>query len=201
MREYVVKQGDNFYRLSQQFGGSLEEWLRANPGCCPTQLQVGQRILLPELKSELRGKEQYAEIGENKGKEFAGEHLDEVEMDIEGIKFKVKRIGEPRTPHEVHLILPRVEIRKTQPAGAAGPCDIQIMISNVNIAHSPRLMSEGGDRAETPEGLSSKQQKNYGRQDQTQSLQAGGQAQSFMGQVPGQQTFYGQSQGPGQQSF
>ncbi|MHB1407297.1 MAG: hypothetical protein ACYCV0_17120 [Desulfitobacteriaceae bacterium] len=53
--------------------------------------------MTPEIKAELRNKEQYAEMSTGSGQEFAGGHFDEIEMEL-----------------------------------------------NVNIVHSPRLMSEGG---------------------------------------------------------
>lgn len=146
--EYIIQKGDNFYSLAQRFGGTCEDWMLANPNVNPVMLQIGQKVMLPELKAELKGKSQYAEISVEHGKEFAGDHLDEIEMELAGVQFRVKRIGETKIPHEIHVIMPRAEIRKIQPAGENGPCEVQIMLSNVNIVHSPRLQGEGGDRAE-----------------------------------------------------
>ena len=44
---HVVRPGDTFYGLSQQFGISVEAIMRANPGINPNNLQVGQRICIP----------------------------------------------------------------------------------------------------------------------------------------------------------
>lgn len=143
MREYVIQRGDDFYRLAQRLGGTCEDWMFANPGLNPLTLQIGQKIVLPEIMNP-KAREQYAEVGVDQGNEFAGDHMDDVEMEIEGVRFRVKRIGESKVPHEIHLIVPRTEIRKIQPQGEQGPCEIQIMLSNVDIVHSPRLMSEGG---------------------------------------------------------
>lgn len=143
MPEYLIQPGDTFYKLSQRMGGCCEDWIQANPNLNPNYLQVGQKIVLPGLKNP-KGREQYAEISLDEGTEYAGDHLDDIEMEIEGVRFRVKRIGESRVPHEIHLTVPRTEIRKIQPQGANGPCEVQIMLSNVNIIHSPRLMSEGG---------------------------------------------------------
>ena len=143
MPEYCIQPGDTFYQLAQRMGGTCEELIQANPTLNPNYLQVGQIIVLPGLKNP-KGREQYAEVSLDEGTEYAGDHLDDVEMEIEGVRFRVKRIGESRIPHEIHLTVPRTEIRKIQPQGVNGPCEVQIMLSNVNIIHSPRLMSEGG---------------------------------------------------------
>lgn len=148
MPEYLIQSGDTFFRLAQKMGGTCEDWIQANPALNPNFLQVGQKIVLPGLKNP-KGREQYAEVSLDEGTEYAGDHLDDIEMEIEGVRFRVKRIGESRIPHEIHLTVPRTEIRKIQPQGVNGPCEVQIMLSNVNIIHSPRLMSEGGGATRT----------------------------------------------------
>lgn len=50
-RDYVIGNGDSFYRLAQRFGGTCEDWTRANPEVNPIMLQVGQKVVLPELKN------------------------------------------------------------------------------------------------------------------------------------------------------
>ncbi|CCQ95398.1 Peptidoglycan-binding lysin domain protein [[Clostridium] ultunense Esp] len=44
---YVVRAGDTFFRLSQQFGVSVDAIIRANPGVDPNRLQIGQVICIP----------------------------------------------------------------------------------------------------------------------------------------------------------
>ncbi|MBC2721867.1 LysM domain-containing protein [Desulfosporosinus sp.] len=146
-REYCIQPGDNFHALAQRLGGTCEDFLMVNPNVDPLRLQIGQKIVLPEFKGS-KGVEQYADISENVAHQFAGEYLDEVEMEVEGVRVRLKRIGEPKTPHEIHLILPRTEIRKIQPAGPCGPTEVQIMLSNLNVVLSPRLVSGNGDSAE-----------------------------------------------------
>ncbi|HVJ48902.1 LysM domain-containing protein [Desulfitobacterium sp.] len=143
MVEYVIQRGDDFFRLAQRLGGTCEDWMLANPGINPVTLQIGQKIVLPALMSS-NAREQYAEISVDQGNQFAGDKLDDVEMEIEGVRFRIRRIGESRVPHEIHLLVPRTEIRKIQPQGEQGPCEVQIMLSNVDIVHSPRLRGEGG---------------------------------------------------------
>ncbi|MBP1759946.1 MAG: LysM protein [Firmicutes bacterium] len=146
-KEYCIQPGDNFHALAQRWGGTCEDFLHVNPNVDPLRLQIGQKIVLPEFKGT-KGLEQYANIGVDQGREFVGEYLDEVEMEVEGVRVRLRRIGEPKTPHEIHLILPRTEIRKIQPAGPCGPTEVQIMLSNLNVVLSPRLVSEKGDSAE-----------------------------------------------------
>lgn len=143
MSEYTIQSGDTFYRLAQRMGGSCEDFTQCNPGINPNSLQIGQKIVLPEFENST-GREHYAEVSLDQGNRYSGDHLDDIEMEIEGVRFRVKRIGESKIPHEIQLTVPRTEIRKIQPHGEQGPCEVQIMLSNVNIIHSPRLMSEGG---------------------------------------------------------
>ncbi len=46
---YTVRAGDTFFRLSQQFGVSVDALMRANPGVDPTRLQIGQIICIPSV--------------------------------------------------------------------------------------------------------------------------------------------------------
>lgn len=147
-REYVIQAGDTFYRLAQRWGGTCDDWLQVNPGLDPAYLQIGQVVVLPSLaglvpenfRTSSAGAAHVA-LGEN----LSGNPVvDEVEMEVEGVIFRVRRQGERQIPHEVHLILPRTEIRKVQQGGEI--CELQIMLSNVNIVHSPRIMSEGKEQ-------------------------------------------------------
>lgn len=147
-KEYYIQPGDSFHGLAQRLGGTCEDFLLVNPNVDPMKLQIGQKIILPEFKGALQGQGQFADISVDRGQAFVGDYLDEVEMEIEGVHVRLRRIGEPRLPHEIHFLLPRTEIRKIQPAGECGPTDTQIMLSNLNVVISPRLMSDNGDRAE-----------------------------------------------------
>ncbi|MCF6464492.1 LysM peptidoglycan-binding domain-containing protein [Clostridium sp. Cult2] len=46
---YTIRPGDTFYKLSQQFGVSVEAIMRANPGVDPNNLQIGQVICIPQM--------------------------------------------------------------------------------------------------------------------------------------------------------
>lgn len=179
MVEYVIQRGDNFFRLAQRLGGTCEEWMFANPGINPLTLQIGQKVVLPEIKNS-NAREHYAEIGVDQGNQFAGDKMDDVEMEIEGVHFRIKRIGESRVPHEIHLLVPRTEIRKIQPQGEQGPCEVQIMLSNVDIVHSPRLKNEASSSGQSssvsvtstqdsaaPQKGTSAQPSQYGKQSQS----------------------------------
>src|SRR5690348_16052864 len=118
-KDYCIEAGDNFHGLAQRWGGTCDDFLQVNAGLDPLKLQIGQKIVLPEVKGTLKGQEQFADIHTDHGQEFVGDLLDEVEMEVEGVRFRVRRLGEPKIPHEIHLIVPRVEIRKVQPVGEA----------------------------------------------------------------------------------
>ena len=145
---YSIQPGDNFHCLAQRWGGTCDDFLQCNPSVDPFKLQIGQKIVLPEFKESSKGQEQYADISADHGQEFVGDYLDDVEMEVEGVRLRLRRIGEPKIPHEIHFILPRTEIRKIQPAGEGGPTEVQIMLSNLDVVLSPRLVSGNGDTAE-----------------------------------------------------
>ncbi|GMG97419.1 LysM peptidoglycan-binding domain-containing protein [Tepidimicrobium xylanilyticum] len=44
---HVIRAGDTYFRLSQQYGVSVDAIIRANPGVDPNRLQIGQRICIP----------------------------------------------------------------------------------------------------------------------------------------------------------
>ncbi|MDD3840493.1 MAG: LysM peptidoglycan-binding domain-containing protein [Clostridia bacterium] len=46
-KEYVIKQGDTFYKLAQQFNVTVQALIAANPGVNPNALQIGQKICIP----------------------------------------------------------------------------------------------------------------------------------------------------------
>jgi len=45
---YTIKAGDTIFKLSQQFGVSVDAIIRANPGIDPNNLQIGQVICIPQ---------------------------------------------------------------------------------------------------------------------------------------------------------
>ncbi|KUO58802.1 MAG: hypothetical protein APF84_10335 [Gracilibacter sp. BRH_c7a] len=139
MREYVIKQGDNFFLLAQKNGGCWQDYVAVNPGIDPCALYVGQKVVLPIIIE----KEKPA-VGGCAGVTGEG-RCDDVFLEVEGVKFRVTRQGEPSLPHEVHLIIPRTEIRKVE-SPVNGIIETTIMLSNVNIVNSPRF--EGESRTE-----------------------------------------------------
>ncbi|MDR3541843.1 MAG: LysM domain-containing protein [Desulfosporosinus sp.] len=174
-KEYSIQDGDDFHGLAQRWGGTCDDFIQVNPGVDPLKLQIGQKIVLPEFKGLLKRQEQYADISVDHGQEFVGDYLDDVQMEVEGVRIRLRRIGEPRIPHEVHFILPRTEIRKIQPVGEGGPSEVQVMLSNLNVVLSPRLMSGKVDTAEHAKPVSQAQA-------QAQQVQAGQNPQDQMQQ-------------------
>ncbi len=143
MNGYTIKSGDNFYRLAQQMNCCWQDFVDVNPGIDPCQLQIGQKIKLPvAVVSEATDSGCADMLGKGNVK-----RCDDVIVEVEGVKFRVTRLGEPSVPHEVHLILPRTEITKVEHPGS-GIIETSIMISNINIVNSPRLRGEGSDKAE-----------------------------------------------------
>ncbi|MET3695775.1 spore germination protein [Bacillus oleivorans] len=47
IRPYMLKAGDNLWQLSNRFNTTIEAILQANPGIDPSQLYIGQRLLIP----------------------------------------------------------------------------------------------------------------------------------------------------------
>ena len=45
---YTIRSGDTFFSLAQRFNTTVEAIQRANPGVDPNNLQIGQRICIPE---------------------------------------------------------------------------------------------------------------------------------------------------------
>src|SRR5690554_1627877 len=45
---YIIRAGDTFFSLAQRFNTTVEAIQRANPGVDPNNLQIGQRICIPE---------------------------------------------------------------------------------------------------------------------------------------------------------
>jgi len=178
---YSIQPGDNFHCLAQRWGGTCDDFLQVNPSIDPLKLQIGQKIVLPEFKGLIKGQEQYADISADHGQEFVGEYLDDVEMEAEGVRLRLRRIGEPKIPHEIHFILPRTEIRKIQPAGECGPTEVQIMLSNLDVVLSPRLVSGKGDTAEQAKPAGQTQNQVQAQQvSQQQQVQAGLTSQTQM---------------------
>lgn len=48
---HIIKSGDTLYQLAKTYDTSVEEILDINPGVNPNNLQIGQRICIPEYKT------------------------------------------------------------------------------------------------------------------------------------------------------
>ena len=49
-RKHKVKKGDTFYGIAKQYGVSPRDVMNANPGIEPTQLGIGQEVIVPFAK-------------------------------------------------------------------------------------------------------------------------------------------------------
>ncbi|HWJ03570.1 MAG TPA: LysM domain-containing protein [Verrucomicrobiae bacterium] len=139
---YTIKPGDNFYLLAKNLGVSLDQVVQANPGVDPDKLEVGQSIKLPPAKQKANPK---AAPGNNaygdsptEGESFSGRNMDHVGVNIGGVGFEVKRVIDNEVPHEIHIILPKTEIHSVTHNPDRTVSETQIMISNIDIVHSPR---------------------------------------------------------------
>lgn len=142
MKEYTIQSGDSFFRLAKQKECCWQDFIEVNPGIDPCCLQVGQRIRLP-LTAVSKPSGGCAEL---LGQGNTIKRCDDVIVEVEGVKFRVTRMGEPSVPHEVHLILPRTEIHKIEHPGN-GIVETTIMLSNINIVNSPRFEGEGSEKS------------------------------------------------------
>jgi len=140
VREYIIKKGDSFFHLAHKNGCCWQDISDINPGVDPCCLQVGQKIMLPikEASSQTKCSSGCADAA---AQGYKG-RCDDVIVEVEGVKFRVTRVGEASVPHEVHLILPRTEIHRVEHPGS-GIIETSIMLSNINIVNSPRLQGEG----------------------------------------------------------
>ncbi len=139
---YKIQQGDNFYLLSKRLGVGLDQVINANPGLEADKLAVGQVVSLPgalpkgNIKSR-PGTNIYEDSLEE-GEMFSGKNLDEVGVNLGGADFQLRRIINNEVPHEIHIILPRTEIHSITRDPNCILTETQIMISNIDIIHSPR---------------------------------------------------------------
>ncbi len=139
---YKILPGDNFYLLAKRLGVSLDQILQANPGIDPQKLTVGQNVKLPggnpvKIPKASPGLNVYGD-SPVEGESFAGKNMDHVGVNIGGVGFELKRVIDNHIPHEVHILMPRTEIRSVTRNPDCTVTETQIMISNINIVHSPR---------------------------------------------------------------
>jgi hypothetical protein len=138
---YVIKPGDNFFLLAKRLGVSLDQIVAVNPGISPESLEVGQQIKLPKgakkVLAAVPGKNSYQE-SKNEGEAFVGRNLDTLGVKIGNLDFDLKRVIDNETPHEIHIILPKTEIRSVTRGTDCTVSETFVLLENVDIIHSPR---------------------------------------------------------------
>ena len=82
---------------------------------------------------------------------------DRVLLELPGVKIRLERCASDRTPHEVTLVLPRIEIRKTTKSAAAETTE-EYIYNSITVVHAPRHPEEERGR------LSQSMQSEGGRQ-------------------------------------
>jgi murein DD-endopeptidase MepM/ murein hydrolase activator NlpD len=147
LKKYTIKTGDTFFLLASQNGCCWQDISKANPRVDPCALVIGQVINIPDrqasgsVASRSAGSTYSNDPGNYFTSGYVQKRYDDVILEVEGVKIRVARIGEPTVPHEVHFILPRTEIRKVECPGN-GVIETSIMLSNINIVNSPRIEGE-----------------------------------------------------------
>lgn len=68
---------------------------------------------------------------------------DEVSLDFPGVRVTVSRRSDDPTPHELHVILPRVEIRRECTRTTPAVCRTEIVLSSITIVEAPRRTLAG----------------------------------------------------------
>lgn len=138
VKEYTIKAGDNYYLLAGRYGCVCQDFIYANPGIDPNNLKIGQKIRIPGGSWVKTG--QGSATGQGyacAGGQVNSKRCDDVLMEVDGVKFRVTRQGEPTVPHELHFVLPRTEIHKIEHP-QTGIIETTIMLSNINVVNSPR---------------------------------------------------------------
>ena len=67
---------------------------------------------------------------------------DRVLLELPGVKMRLERCTGDQQPHEVTLVLPRIEIRKTTKSAAAETTE-EYIYSSITVVHAPRHPQEG----------------------------------------------------------
>lgn len=144
LRTYKIQPGDNFFLLAKRFGLSLTQVLQANSEVNPDKLEVGQVIRLPSSAAKSNPKSS-GNPGSNSygdsptaGESFTGKNMDHIGVNIAGVDFELKRVIDNNVPHEVHILLPRTEVHTVTRNPDYTVSETQLMISNIDIIHSPR---------------------------------------------------------------
>lgn len=88
---------------------------------------------------------------------------DKMLLELPGVKIRLERCTSDDVPHEVTLVLPRIEIRRTTKSAAAETIE-EYVYSSVTVVHAPRHPEEGR--------LSQSMHPDAGRQGQRQSMYA-----------------------------
>ncbi|MBE3576579.1 MAG: hypothetical protein IMX00_02675 [Limnochordales bacterium] len=63
---------------------------------------------------------------------------DEVHVDLPEIRITVTRHSDDPTPHELHVIMPRVEIRRECTRSTPAGCRTEIVVNSLTIVDAPR---------------------------------------------------------------
>jgi len=71
-------------------------------------------------------------------KKTSNRQLDTVEVSLPGLNIKMSRKVDLDTPHEVTVVVPRAEMRKTCHNDDCGKYECEIIYSSITVVHAPR---------------------------------------------------------------
>jgi len=63
---------------------------------------------------------------------------DKVEVSLPGLTIKMSRNVDLDTPHEVTVVIPRAQMRKTCLNGDCSKCEYELIYSSITVVHAPR---------------------------------------------------------------
>lgn len=75
---------------------------------------------------------------------------DDVVVFLPGLVIKLNRKLDIDTPHEVTVVLPRVEIRKKCQNGDGSKCEYELIYNSITVVHAPRHPLAGPPPAGPP---------------------------------------------------
>jgi len=77
--------------------------------------------------------------------------VDTVELNLPGLNIKISRNMFSDTPHEVTVVVPRAEMRKTCHYDDCSNCEWELIYSSITVVHAPRHTLAGPSNSTSEE--------------------------------------------------
>lgn len=68
--------------------------------------------------------------------------LDRIKLKLFGLEVEISRELPSDVPHELTVVVPRAEVRKNFIADQKNQANLEILLSSITIAHSPRFETQ-----------------------------------------------------------